>query len=516
MLITNSSRATDKKTRIIDGQQRMTTTTLFLSCARNFFYAHKDNSSQARDHYEYLEEYIPSSLKSDLNSNHSILTLSKPNRNYFRTILQHRSITSDPDSVDSNSNDSNRLLSDAYTKIREWVNGQIDLAASSKAGEPNMESAIALIFDLVNTLFTKFLVHSIICNDESEAHEIFDLVNNRGIRLSRADLIKNLIFSNLSKNHASDDDIDLYDDGWNDMRKHITSNKAAAYTLDRFFYHYLLAFYGDVLAKINNDQTRIKPNKVYNSYSQLIEHKKVSAIGLIDGLRDWSHTFNRLRNPISNNFHKNNNVIHYLKKIRSINEISVYPAIMAGYEIYWKNKDYKSFEALAMLCFKYHIRIKTIGTSFTVDDYQDEMYRITTSIKQRSPIADIINTLVKNRKYYPQDTVVNATLKEFQITNSQLAVAILEEAESIYNAKPSPHDVSIEHIMPVKLNKPWIDYIMANNSDVHSEEDAKEFHQQHLPPAHRLVLLPKARVTPPRSPPCRQSSPIWQPLLISS
>ena len=480
MLTTNPNNVPDKKTRIIDGQQRMTTATLFLSCARNFFYSHKDDSTQARARYEDLEEYIPSSLKSDLNSNRSILTLSKSNKDFFRSILQHRSIASNPDSVEWDANDSNRLLNSAYLKIRDWLNEQINPPTSSKTNELPLETAITLISDFVTTLFTKFFIYNIVCDDESEAHKIFDLVNNRGIRLSRADLIKNLIFAELSKNRASDDAIELYDDGWTDMRKHITSKKASAYTLDRFFYHYLLAFYSDKLAEHHKDHARIKLNEVYDSYSDLIENKIVSAPELIDKLRDWSYTFNKLRNP-TDNFHKIDNVIHYLKKIRAINEISVYPAIMAGYEIYWKKKeDYKSFEALIMLCFKYHIRIKTIGTSFTVEDYQDQMHHITNSINKQHSIVDIINTLVDDHKYYPRDNVVKTTLKELRITNSQLAVAILEEAEYTHNTKRSPYDVSIEHIMPVTLNKTWIDYIIANNHDINSEDAAKELHRQYL------------------------------------
>lgn len=479
-MLTTKPTTSDQKSVIIDGQQRMTTAVLFLICARNFFYRYQDNSPFAKQYLQFVEKHIyPKSHNTAENPTESVLALSAPNRDFFQDMLEHRSMTDDIPSADHISNDSDKLLNAAYTTIRNcFVEEHCDsLPIDEKL---DIDSKTKAIHNCVIALFEKFMIFNIICDDEREGQQIFNLVNNRGIRLSSSDLIKNLLFSTLSVSGASIKVIESYDKIWNEMRNHVTSKRYADYTLDRFFHHYLSVFHSDDLKALTKNPDRIQPNATYDSYERIIENNISQPNKIIKNLRDWSYILERLRKPTGSDFHYNDNVIHYLTKIKNIKAVTVYPAIMAGYEKYLKNGHRKPFEALVMLCFKYHIRVKTIGTAFTIEDYQDKIHDIMNSINSNHSMSSIIENLSNDHKYYPDKSVVEATLRQYRVTSAPLSLALLEEAENINNKKRSPIDTSIEHIMPVTLNKQWITYITDNNDDVHSEKDARKFHKQNV------------------------------------
>lgn len=475
-MITTNPNNPDHTSNIIDGQQRMTTAVLFLICARNCFYTHKDSLPSAKEHYDYVVKHLSPLHGSEINPNESVLVLSDANKEFFHDITEHLSMELDVDSVERLSNDSNKLLNAAYNKIRDFLKEKYD---GHKDETPTTKSATETLYSYVIALFQKFVIYNIVCDDEPEAQRIFNLVNNRGIRLSPSDLIKNLFFSQLSKNKTSDETMKTYVKNWNDMRNYVTSNALAKYTLDRFFHHYLLVFYSDSLAKINKRSDIVKPNEIYDSYDALINHGS-QPNEIIKALREWSHILHRLRNPTTAAFPNNDNIIHYLQKIRDINAVTVYPAIMAGYNTYWKDSQIKPFEALVMLCFKYHIRVKTIGTAFTIEDYQYKIHEIMTLINNKASMPEIIKNLSTDHKYYPDKSVVAPTLKKLRVTNAKQSLALLEEAESIHNKKRSPHDTSIEHIMPNTLNHHWREYIDKKHKDINSDDDITKFHKQHI------------------------------------
>lgn len=483
---------------IIDGQQRMTTAVLFLICARNFFYMHKDSSSRAKDHHEFIEKHIyPMSHNDNKYPNEFVLELSDTNKEFFQELLEHKPMVHDIGLSKIGLNDSNKLLYAAYNKIRDWFKKKYNSRTSEKQ---DMEPIIEKLYRYVTALFQKFVIYNILCDDEFDAQRIFNLVNNRGIRLSSSDLIKNLFFSKLSENQkhieARNEAMKFYIKYWDDMRNHITCKRAANYRLDRFFHHYLLVFYSDTLAKITENHDRISPNGIYNSYYCLLDNG-FQAEDMIKDMREWSHILDRLRNPYNANWNNNDNIIHYLTKLQNIDAVTVYPAILAGYNAYWKAGQTKQFEALVMLCFKYHIRIKTIGTAITIDDYQNKIHEIMNLINNKKLMHEIIENLSSDPKHYPDKSIVQPTLNQYVVHSTKLSLALLEEAEYIKNRKRSPHDTSIEHIMPVKLNPHWRDYIKRpNNPSVSSSDDIEKFHKQYLPRLGNLTLLSSKKNNP--------------------
>lgn len=457
--------------KVIDGQQRLTTVTLFLICARNFFFGYGNKHETANKHCERLGEYI---YKDD--PENPVLILSRTNKNLFEDVIKPRGLMQEFPKNYSESNDSNEKLTNAYKTIRSWIKKRVD---------ENSGAEIKTVYGYVRTLFEKFVVYKYQYENEKKAYDVFNLVNNRGANLNESDLIKNYMFGKMADQKVEESVLDKYDDRWDEMRRNVTGKKkGAGYQLDRFFYHYLLTFHGDRFENENEDGVCFKPKNLHEKYGGLIgikafgnkvkNGKTMDPKTLISDMVSWSDHLNQIRNPTKKLF--KNHTIHYLEKIKDVNAVYVYPAILAGYKKYWLAEERTQFEALVMMCFKYHVRVKVIGTSMSISDYQGIMCEITDMINRGLPIKKIIYELVKNEEWYPANNRIEQNLLELRISNSKLAIALLEEAEYGYRDERSQSCVSVEHIMPRSFDAWEGDPTKCDPGDLSD----KEFHGQYV------------------------------------
>jgi len=470
--------------KIIDGQQRLTTVVLLLICARNFFRSKKEFGT-AKEYSKRLEEYI-SRGKQKM----PVLVLSRTNKELFDKIRRSDDVEKTWLETHSKSNDSNELLTNAYKTIQSWV-------AEKDKGDSG--EAIETVYGLVKTLFNKFVIYKYHYKKESNAYAVFNLVNNRGTGLNESDLIKNYLFGELARRGTDEKELDEYDIIWDKIRHFVTSKTKAAYQLDRFFYHYLSAFYSDKLSgkKRDKDAVCLKQKNVHESFMELIGikpagrsinvSKAISPKSLIEDMAKWSEILEQLRNPTKNIFPRNN-ILHYLEKIKDVKAVFVYPAILAGYREYWDQNSRKQFEALVMMCFRYHVRVKVIGTSMSVSTYQEIMCNITNKINSGISVETIINELMKKEEEYPSDDRVYQNLLELRVSSAKLAKALLEEAEYGNSDERSLADASIEHIMPRNITE-WKGDIKPGELSV------EEFHDKYFSLLGNQTLLSRQKNT---------------------
>jgi len=433
--------------KIIDGQQRITTVVLLLICARNFFASKKDDSEKAKEYFQRLEEYISRGKHKT-----PVLVLSRTNQKLFKEIISPESEEQPRTEDHSKSNDSNELLANAHREIQSWIN-----KIATKGGD----EAIEVVYRYVRILLNKFFIYKYRYKKEADAYTVFNLVNNRGTGLNESDLIKNSLFGEMADRGTRENELDEYDGLWDKIRHKVTGKKEAGYQLDRFFYHYLSAFHSNKFSKEKN--VCLKQKKLHELFKALAGIKSTTSVNtgmvmkpkpLITDMKNWSETLEKLRNPTKIEF-DNNNIIHYLEKIRDVKAVFVYPTILAGYQKYWEDKR-NQFEALVMLCFKYHVRVKVIGTSMSVGSYQDIMCNITNKINNGIYIETIIRDLIDKEEEYPSDKRVKQNLMELRVSNAKHAKALLEEAEYGHKDERTLASASIEHIMPRNITK-WDD-----------------------------------------------------------
>lgn len=172
---------------IADGQQRLATTTMVISAIRDYF-SEKGYSKQVNSiENEFLsvydrakEEQIPR------------LTLNVDDNNFFiNTVVlkKHDRVIKPP------VRRSHRLIAQAYEEIKSSIATIVE-----QYGEIRSKQQLNEIIDFLKN---KSRVVKLVVDSEETAFTLFETLNDRGLKTSQADLVKNFIF-NLSGDRISE------------------------------------------------------------------------------------------------------------------------------------------------------------------------------------------------------------------------------------------------------------------------------------------------------------------------
>ena len=184
---------------IIDGQQRMTTLSLLMLAA----VAHLTHLSRSEDPEDpqrrraeqlrgnYIGYLDPVSLVS-----RSKLTLNRHNDRFYQNYLVPLE-----DLPQRGLNASERLLRRAFLWFRERM--------EERAGDDG-EAVARFVDGAVDRLFFTIIT----VTDELNAFKVFETLNARGVRLSATDLLRNYLFSVVSRGDAHDGEIKALEDRW--------------------------------------------------------------------------------------------------------------------------------------------------------------------------------------------------------------------------------------------------------------------------------------------------------------
>lgn len=177
----------DRKTpEVTDGQQRLATTSILLAAIRDHF-DKNGNSGQANwVEGEYLTVYDP-----DQDRHVARMTLNVDNRAYFSAHIASR-----PDTLPRKLKPkgvSNERLAEAMRLAREHVKNLTH-------GYPQAEATKRLV-KWVKWITDKALVIVLYLPDDLNAFQMFETLNDRGLKTSQVDIIKNFLFKKAGQQH---------------------------------------------------------------------------------------------------------------------------------------------------------------------------------------------------------------------------------------------------------------------------------------------------------------------------
>lgn len=205
---------------VIDGQQRLATASLLLSAVRNVFLDHDDHPRASIIESEYL-------AARDLRSAEIVprLRLNDVDDPQYRRIIFDRDYTITPDAPDSH-----RRLTRAMETLERHVNDEVE-----RAGRNWAERLLAIITAIDSSV--RLIVVSVA--SDSDAYLIFETLNDRGLPLNIADLLKNYLLGTAQGESSS------VQAAWAEMDSTIQST-ADEETIKTFIRHSWMSAHGAV------------------------------------------------------------------------------------------------------------------------------------------------------------------------------------------------------------------------------------------------------------------------------
>ncbi|MGS2724908.1 DUF262 domain-containing protein [Porticoccus sp. GXU_MW_L64] len=438
---------------LVDGQQRMTTLSLFLAALYACFQSHKaglDEDQQADVtalKYRLL-------LKKALNPRLE-LQAQNNNSNDYCAILNQVGLLDDVETV---ANAGNRRVFKAF----RYFQSRIDLHCEDKG------KVLSTLFELLDAVNQAVLV-KIEVSSHSDAYVLFESLNNRGAPLTAIDLIKNKLLAEVGRKDQAK--IDPAFDKWKRLLAYLGDDYG---TQERFFRQYYNAFQGEfkgitkvpfvtrssliqVYEKLISNDVFPFLNNVLEAgrcYSQIIGDKDLDDLALLD-------------KPLENLEHIQGAPSYILL---------LFLWLRRGY----LNIDVNLLKHIVNLLVVFFVRRNLTDTPPTRD--LDRMFvSMIATINEKQLIGEAVFSLIQDNL-----VAVSASLERMQeslngdlyLDNSAVArflLCALEESTMTRETqvdlwkldKHKKYEFTIEHIFPQGENIPdhWVDMIAVGDRD---------------------------------------------------
>ena len=315
---------------------------------------------------------------------------------------------------------------------------------------------------LFNTVLNKLSLVVITMNRNERPHQIFESLNAKAVELSLADLVRNYIAMRLPETKQND----IFKEHWLPVEKLLDDRQFTGHLrlgeLSAFLHHYLACF----SCELGNKDT------AYADFRSRMQSKfptEAECIEEIKAMQRYARYYNSLLRP---ECEKNVDIQHQLQRINYLGHTTTYPLLMYLYDKYTSEEINKhTYLEILQLIENYLVRL-FLGNESTRNLGRLFPRLIHSEVNICNPESLKSVLLDKN---YPSNKRIHEVLQFTDIyssKNQQQLKFILSEtnrkyANSADYEAPDYKDLTIEHIMPRKLNKTWEEDLGKNSQEIH-------------------------------------------------
>lgn len=422
---------------VIDGQQRLITLSLIVLAAMQQIQQLVNKNIDIDANKERLavltERYIgsknPVSLRVD-----SKLSLNRNNSANFKYICSHLETQNKR----------------GQTKTNKQLNECFKFFSSKKeVGNTGAEIAEFIGQMTSGMIFTKIVVH-----DDINAYTVFETLNARGVQLSTPDLLKNYIFSVVTKdNNISDDELNELDESWSEIIIQLGENNFT----DFIRYHH------------NFQANLVTKKDLFSSVRNLAETPK-KAYEYLKSLNRYAPVYASLLNPHdewwANQDHQYHQAKKYLVGFELFGIKQPFTALMAAFY------QFSAVEFVKLTHYFYVLAVRYNVICHESPNEQEKAYnQIAMKIyNQEFKRASHIKNSDIFRKLYPSDEQFGNAFEFHKMPSRQSTKKIrflLAEIESYLGHETDHTKTTLEHVCPYNPDDEWDKYFGDGVNDVH-------------------------------------------------
>jgi uncharacterized protein with ParB-like and HNH nuclease domain len=518
--------------QLIDGQQRVTTSVILLTCIRDIF------AERQSSHKDEVDTNIYNMSIDKTKELHYKLILDDDDNVFFRDHILKVLPTVTREKIDYLKNtqtlyETHIHLRDAYIQIYTELQNEL-----KKINDASKE--INYLNLLRSTLRKKFIVTKLKVEKQSQAYTMFNRMNDRGLPLAYSDLAKDLILSKIYEETSSSAGTLTMNDGikkWKDMENSAGKVKTL---LNRFLHHYLVTYHS------KNSQNEFVYNsngKTFDQLEKIISTKTLTGGELLVDLSEKFVLYRELRNHKTTTHPKiNDDARACLRWILQLKIQIIQPVLLAGLEKFTKN----DFGELCVLTLKWFFRVKSVASknpsSLEVElatlahniyhndlSLHDVTRQIQTLDAQGNPITKTeLSKGIKTRLLESPNNISTSAFEELfkdvEFTGKHaeyVLVTIIEnmQQKKITDMMTANTTPTVEHIMPqkgltkvtntkkfdvnnnivtdsqgnaIRYDHTWLNYIKEHNS-ITDDRDARSFVSNYQNRLGNLTIIDKKK-----------------------
>ena len=284
----------------------------------------------------------------------------------------------------------------------------------------------------------------IVVHDDINAYKIFETLNARGVKLSIPDLLKNYLFSVITReNDTPDNELNDLDERWSMV---VTQLGDTDFTNFIRYHH--------------NFQEKLSTKKnLFTSIRRLTQSPK-KAYEYLDSLTQYSPLYVSLGNPDDEWWREQDDVYReakpYLSTLRLFNLKQAFTILMPAFFAFTPEEFVKLCQYIMVLSIRYNI-ICHLSSNILEHKYNQIAIKIyNKELKRASHVKN--NDVFRN--LYPDDKTFSNAFEFYKIPSRQTSKKIrffLVAIERHLGLNLSENDISLEHICPYNPDKIWID-----------------------------------------------------------
>lgn len=420
---------------IIDGQQRLVTLSIIVLAAMKAIKTLIDKGEDVDGNTERLngitQNFVGSKNFVTLKVINK-LELNRNNKSYFQRMSSHLE-AQNPRGITS----TNKLIRKCF-----------DFFIKKDYGKTGAEIAQFIADFSSSMVFTKIIVQ-----DDLNAYKVFETLNARGVQLSTPDLLKNYLFSIVTKDdQIGEDELNDLDEQWSEMIVQLGESNVSDYIR----YHY------------NSQRKMVTKNNLFSSMRKILT-KPEEAYQYLKSLIDYSPIYASLINPNDawwgDQDEKYRNVLHYLNGIRLFNIKQPLTIFLAAFGVFSPEEFVKLVRYIYILSIRYNIICHLSPSE------QENIYnQIANKVYNREFLrASHVKNSEEFKRLYPDDNAFFNAFEFHRMPSRQTAKKIrflLSEIEAYLGNQCDYEKTTLEHICPYHPEKDWCDSFGEGINDV--------------------------------------------------